>query len=140
MSLQLTGSVDDDEVYATGIRMLFHAARGLSCDIASSVRSCLRVDLPSSYSSQRVCQLFNILHTSARYRKSPAVMLTAVAHVCPRRPSGHADRRHRVLLILLQVPRVKAREAHGPCPNTVLGEVGQSMQSCTINTYFFVVF
>lgn len=65
-------------------------------------------------------------------------MLTAVAHVCPRRPSGHADRRHQVLLILLLVPRVKAREAHhGPCPNTVLGEVGQSMQSCTINTYFF---
>lgn len=50
-------------------------------------------------------------------------MLTAVAHVCPRLPSGHADRRHQVLPILLQVPRVKAREARGPCPNTVLGEV-----------------
>lgn len=73
------------------------------------------------------CKLFNILPTSACYRKSPAVMLIAVAHVCPHLPSGHADRRHQVLLILLQVPRVKAREAHGPCPNTVLGEVGQSM-------------
>lgn len=78
-----------------------------------------------SFGIMRIVQAFKCLYVC--YRRRRAVMLTAVAHVCLRRPNGHADRRPRVLLILPQVHKVKAREPPGLCPNTVPGELGPSM-------------
>ncbi len=114
--VSLTGSVENDEVCHMNPQVLFR----LFEDSAVILHGVSLVQIVSEsglsviiflFVNSASCsfKLFNILHTSACYRRSPAVMLTAVAHVCPHRPKGHADRRHQVPLILLQVPKVKAR-------------------------------